>query len=274
MTAPELPRLSPSIAKIGLERSWEHARHAHRLLGGGTSESTDAQNVGKVLEALVFNQPVQGPDSQFAILDFKDYKTKAAQNEKANALRLNKTPILKRELEAHIAAGVIIKRRLTDQGIVFEGGEYQKLVEWTCGLTGANCKGYLDYYRGGIIWDLKCVADASPRKVQRSFVDYGWDIQSAAYKDGIETVYPDLAGRVRSIYAFAETSPPYAVHLYEPDGMMKVLGEEKWYRAKQRWVECMETNNWPGYFSGIGQISPLPWQLTAMEDFETTEGVK
>jgi len=275
MTNPELPRLSPSIAKIMVECSPLHAWQAHRLLGGGDgSESTSAQNVGKVLEALIFNQPVQGPDSQFAILNFDNYKKAAAQEARDDALAHDKTPILARELEVHMAAGVIIKRRLADQGIVFEGGEYQKLVEWTCGVTGANCKGFLDYYRGGIIWDLKCVDNASPRKVQRSFVDYGWDIQSAAYKDGIENNYPDLAGRVRAIYAFAETSSPYAVHLYEPDGMMRELGENKWHRAKQQWVECLETNNWPGYFKGIGQISPLPWQLTVMEDFETTEEVK
>lgn len=264
---PEIPRLSPTIAKIMIERSPLHAWQAHRLLGGGNGkESTDAQNVGKVLEAIIFNQPVQGPDSQFAILDFDNYKKAAAQEARDDALAHDKTPILKRELEVHIAAGVIIKKRLADQGVVFEGGEYQKRVEWTCGLTGANCKGFLDYFHGGVIWDLKCVSDASPRKVQRSFVDYCWDIQRAAYVDAIETTIPALAGRSRMVYAFAETEPPYAVHLYEADGAMRELGENKWHRAKQLWVECLENNHWPGYFSGIGQITPLPWQLTAMEE--------
>lgn len=269
----KVPRLSPTIAKIMVERSPLHAWQAHSMFGGGNGkESTDAQNVGKILEALVFSQPIEGPDSEFVILPFDNYKKKEAQEARDDALAHDKTPILARELEVHIAAGVIIKRRLADQGVVFEGGEYQKLVEWTCQTTGANCKGFSDYYRGGIIWDLKCVADASPRKVQRSFVDYGWDIQSAAYKDGIETNYPDLAGRVRAIYTFAETSPPYVVHLYEPDGMMRELGENKWDRAKRQWVECLETGVWPGYFSGVGQITPTPWQMNALD--ETMEVVK
>lgn len=250
-----------------IERSPLHAWQAHRLLGGGTGgTSTDAQNVGKVLEALVFNQPVEGEGSAFAILNFDDFRTNAAKEARDDALARDKTPLLKREYEVHIAAGVIIKKRLADQGVVFEGGEYQKRVEWTCGLTGANCKGFIDYYVPGVIWDLKCVADASPRKVQRSFVDYGWDIQHAAYVDAIETLEPELAGRVQMLYAFAETEPPYAVHVYQPDGMMRELGENKWHEAKRRWVECLETNNWPGYFSGIKQITPLPWQMTAMEE--------
>lgn len=267
MPTPELPRLSPSIAKIMIERSPLHAWQAHRLLGGGTGkESTDAQNVGKVLEALVYNQPVEGEGSAFAILDFDDFRTNAAKEARDDALHHDKTPILAREYEVHIAAGVIIKKRLADQGVVFEGGEYQKRVEWTCGLTGANCKGFLDYYLPGVIWDLKCVVDASPRKVQRSFVDYGWDIQHAAYIDAIETIEPELAGRVQMLYAFAETEPPYAVHIYQPDGMMKDLGASKWHHAKERWVGCLELNHWPGYFDGVRQISPLPWQMTAMEE--------
>ncbi len=267
---PEIPRLSPSIAKILINRSPLHAWQAHRLLGGGTDgESTAAQNVGKVLEALVYNQPLE---KLFAVLDFENFKKAAAQEARDDALAHDKTPILARELEVHIAAAVIIKRRLADQGVTFDGGEYQKRVEWSCELTGANCKGFIDYYQPGLIWDLKCVADASPKKVQRSFVDYGWDIAHAAYVDGIETIYPELAGRVRMIFPFAETDPPYAVHLYQPDGAMRDLGANKWHEAKRKWAMCLETGVWPGYFLGVGQISPLPWQMTAMEeDLETAE---
>ena len=260
---PEIPRLSPSIAKILINRSPLHAWQAHRLLGGGAAgESTAAQNIGKVLEALVYNQPLE---KLFAILDFDNYKKAAAQMARDDALAHNKTPILARELETHIAAAIIIKRRLADQGVVFEGGEYQKLIEWTCQLTGANCKGFLDYWGSPIIWDLKCVADASPKKVQRAFVEYGWDIAASGYVDGIETQFLDLAGRVKIIFPFAETEPPYAVHLYEPDAMMRELGANKWHRAKQVWSECMETNVWPGYFTGIGQVGPTPWQMTELD---------
>lgn len=259
---PEVPRLSPSIAKIMVNRSPLHAWQAHRLLGGGTGgESTDAQNVGKVLEALVYNQTLDS----FAILDFDNYKKKDAQEARDDALAHNKTPILARELEVHIAAAVIIKRRLADQGVTFEGGEYQKLIEWTCPLTGANCKGYMDYYETALIWDLKAVADASPKKVQRSFVDYGWDIAAAGYVDGVETLFPELVGRVKIVFPFAETDPPYAVHLYEPAAMMRELGGSKWHRAKQVWSECIETGVWPGYFSGVGKISPTPWQMTELD---------
>lgn len=262
----EIPRLSPSIAKILVNRSPAHAHAAHRLLGGGTGEeSTAAQNTGKILEALVYNQPL---DRLFAILPFDSFRTKDAQAAKELAIAERKTPILEGALSEFIKASDLIKKQLAEQGVIFEGGEYQKLVEWTCEQTGANCKGYIDYYQAPIIWDLKCVSDASPAKVVRSFVDYGWDIARAAYTDGIESMYPELAGRTRMIFPFAETEPPYLVHLYEASGEMQMLGAEKWYQAKLKWADCLENNRWPGYFSGIAQISPKPWQMAAIQDDE------
>lgn len=271
----EIPRLSPSTAKLIL-RSPAHCYAGHRLLGGGAGvdESTIAQNTGKILEALVYNQPLE---KHFAILPYSDFKTKRAKAARDLAISERKTPVKAKDLEEFEAAADTIKRQLAEQGIVFEGGEYQKLIEWTCTLTGANCKGYIDYWdpSKAIIWDLKCVDDASPSKVVRSFVDYGWDVARAAYTDGIETLYPELAGRTRMIFPFAETSPPYLVHLYEAGGEMRLLGDEKWHRAKQEWVNCLEKNFWPGYFTGIAQLNPTPWQMAALSaEIETEEVAK
>lgn len=259
----ELPRLSPSIAKIAYQRSWLHAWQAHRLLGGGDgdSEETKAQATGKILEALVFGAGLD----KFVIVEADDFRTKAAREQKEDAQANGKTAILIGDYAKFRDASLTITSRLRDQGIVFNGGEYQKKVEWTDGETGANCKGFLDYFSDGIIWDFKTTSDASPRKIVRQFVDMGYDIQYAAYTDGIESTIPALVGRSRFLFAYAETEPPYAVQVYEPDGMMKALGKSKWDWAKLRWAENLAANEWPGYFSGIGQLTPLPWQMTDVE---------
>lgn len=275
MSEKEIPRLSPSSAKLIL-RSPAHCYAGHRLLGGGNGaeESTDAQNTGKILEALVYNQSL---DQQFVILPFDEYRTKEAKAARDEAIAQRKTPIKEKDLAEFQSAAERIKAQLKEQGIVFQGGEYQKLIEWTCELTGANCKGYIDYWSPdtAIIWDLKCVADASPTKLVRSFVDYGWDIARAAYTDGINTLHPELAGRTRMLFAVAETEPPYLVHLYEAGGEMRLLGDEKWHRAKQIWVDSLERNWWPGYFTGIAQLNPTPWQMAALSaEIETEEVAK
>lgn len=246
-----------------VNRSPLHAYHAHRLLGGGDKEreETKAQSTGKILEAFVFGAKMD----KFVIIDAENYKTKLAQEKRDDAFANGLTPVLADDFAKFRDASLTITSRLRDQGIVFNGGETQKLVEWSCKDIGANCKGYLDYFQDGIIWDFKTTGDASPSKVVRQFVDMGYDIQFAAYTDGIESTMPELAGRSRFLFAYAETEAPYAVQIYEPDGMMKNLGHGKWTWAKHKWTQCLEENKWPGYFSGIGQLSPLPWQMTESE---------
>lgn len=258
----EVPRLSPSIAKIAYQRSWFHAYHAHRLLGGGKAkEETTAQTAGKILEAFVFGQPMD----KFVVVNADDWRTKVAKKAKAEALASGKTAILAEDFDGYRDMALTIGSRLREQGITFNGGEYQKKVEWTDADTGASCKGFLDYFADGIIWDFKTTTDASPRKIQRQFVDMGYDIQYAAYTDGIETTIPALAGRSRFLFVYAETEYPHAVTVYEPSGMMRNLGKSKWDWAKLRWSENLRTGEWPGYFKGVGQLSPLPWQMADVQ---------
>ena len=122
-----------------------------------------------------------------------------------------------------------------------------------------------------MIFDLKTTADASPRKVQRSFVDLGNDLQGEAYRDGIETIFPDLVGRSRMVFIYAETEAPWVVQLYEAGGMMRDLGANKWHRAKELWTYSLKNDYWPSYFSGIGQLDPLPWQMDFESEVETKE---
>lgn len=268
----QTPRLSPSIAKIMNERSPAHAWQAHRLLGGGTGkESTDAQDTGKIIEALVFNAPID----KFVVLEFDNYRTKAAQLAYEEASVAGLTAILAHKMAEHEVAAKIIRERIAEFGVEFKGGEPQKVVTWRDELLGVDCKGILDYYQDGVIHDLKTTTDASPKKMVRHFVDMGYDIQRAAYTEAIETTYPELVGRTRMIYWVAEMEPPYLVHPYEAAGDMRMLGEEKWHRAKQQWRECLENDYWPGYFSGIAQLSPTPWQMAELGvEIETKEIAK
>jgi len=63
----EIPRLSPSIAKILLQKSPLHAWNAHRLLGGKGSKPSAAQIKGSAVDAIVFGGTV--PDCSKAVLE-------------------------------------------------------------------------------------------------------------------------------------------------------------------------------------------------------------
>ena len=264
----EVPRLSPTTAKKILNRSPLHAYHGHRLLGGGDDDKpSKAKDTGKILEALIYNASTD----DFVVLDFPNFKKKEAQDSRDAVYEAGKVPVLEEDWGRFQVSANLIKQNLIDQGVVFNGGEYQKKIEWTCDLTGANCKGYLDYYKDGIIWDLKTCQDAGHAAVWRSITNFGYDVQYAAYTDGIESLDPSLLGRSRFIFAFCEVDAPYAVQLYELSERKKDIGRNKWHEAKRQWVNCLESGIWPSYFSGIGIIDAKPWETDFMEQIEIKE---
>ena len=255
--------LSASVAKVLVERSPLHAWCKHRLLGGFKADRTAATDDGQIYEALIFGQQ----DQKIQLVDASDWRTNAAKDARASIERQGLIAMLapKYAEYAHVAGA--IKGGMQKAGFIFNGAIQQKLL-WE--HSGVNCKAYLDQFvrTEGRIDDLKCVADASPAAVANHMVKYGYDIQEAAYTEAAETLYPDLLGRVKFTFWFAEKDAPFAVQPYTTTGMMKELGKRKWAFAKAVWLGCIAGNVWPGYGAGVLQVEAKPWHLQAQEDRE------
>ncbi len=86
--------------------------------------------------------------------------------------------------------------------------------------------------------DIKKVADGSPYKVTRATLDYGYDIQAAAYCE--------LFGRDRFILMTVEDEPPYDVVPYELSPGWIRSGRRKLYNLIDQVLECEKTGIWPG----------------------------
>lgn len=259
--------LSVSVAKPLLEHSPLHAWQAHSRLGGGIPKSTDATEDGKIYEAIIFDLVHQN----LAILEHDAYRTDAAKAAKAAAITAKKTPVLAKDFATYALEATQMMTQMDAQGIVFQGGHPQVKIIWVA--NGVHCKGILDYLTIGpdfyIIDDLKCVADASPKAMQRAIVDYGWDIQAAAYTEAVETSYPHLAGRGFFRLTACEKKAPFACVPYTLSGSMKMIGEQKWRRAQQLWAPCLATNTWPSYRPQA--IDASTWQISQAEALTFTE---
>jgi len=260
MTTPwgaEVPRLSPSCAKVLLSKSPLHAWTQHRLGGDEKSEDTDDKDQGKLLDRLLL-----GVGPELVIVDAADWRTKAAQEAKAAAKLAGKLPILREKLAAQQAIVDAWKAQLVAHDIEFTG-KSQVTVDWES--DGVPCRGKLDHLivdeARAIVYDLKSTEDASQQGITRSVVSYGYDIQGAAYVEGIETKYPHLAGRVTFKLIFGEKSrrDAYAINVVSFGGTMRELGERKWRRAKRIWGECLKTGEFPGYQGA--PIEASAWQL-------------
>lgn len=261
------PRLSPSTAKVLLKRSALHAWTQHRLGGAEESEQTEATTRGRLLDRMLLGA---GPD--IVVIDAKDWRTNAAKEARDAAEAAGKLPLLIGKQSEYTEVIAAWRAQLDARGVVLDG-ESQVKVDWES--NGVPCRGRLDHLSADrcTIYDVKSCEDASREAITRSVVNFGYDVQAAAYIEGVEATYPKLAGRVKMVFIFGETERrnAYAMNVVTFGGTMRELGERKWRRAKALWGRCLETGEFPGYEDSL-PIEATAYQLAAEEEAQMPSG--
>jgi hypothetical protein len=256
----QLPGFSSSVAKELIARSPLHARCRD---DEERRPPTSAMDRGSVVHKLVL-----GRGADFVPVEASDWRTKAAKEARDAARKEGKIGILVDDLEDARRAADKVTLSLAAAGLVLRGRS-EVAIQWDEELpTGSLlCRGMLDHLiddgTSATIIDLKTTANAAPSAVERVAESLGYAIQAAAYTHAVERLRPELAGRVRFIFAFVEIDAPFAVNLCAPDGAFRELGATRWRRACEGWAACVATDQWPAYGQGINTLSPPPWALRA-----------
>lgn len=124
---------------------------------------------------------------------------------------------------------------------LFDVGQSETSIYWTHPL-GVDCKSRIDFM-GATTVDLKSARDLTPDAFNRAILNYGYHIQAAFYADAVEA----LTGEKRPYSIVAvEKCEPFDVVVYELDDMILDLGRQTYTRWIERYVECLETDSWPG----------------------------
>lgn len=261
------PRLHQSVASVLVNKSPLHGWF--KEFGPAEEEPTEATDRGQLCHALLLG------GKEIVTVEANDWRTNAAKAQRDEARAAGKFPVLCHKLEeATIMTDNVIQK------LIYRGVRLDGRVELTAlwrSPGGTLCQGRLDHYKDGIIIDLKFVRNANPEVLGRIMVDYGYDVQIAAYTEAIEQIDPTKAGIVKFVNVFIETDPPHAITLTKPSGDMRALGQWKWSRAKEIWDDCLEKYGtetpWPGYPTEVIDISPPSWALKAeMIKDEIAEG--
>ena len=206
----ETVRLSPSIAKILLDKSPKHAWNAHRLLGGQTKKPSAAQIKGEAVDKLIFGGEVP---------------------------KLTKSALE----EAEAIAGAV-KDALLARGIF---GTAQYRLEWNNGVT--DCSGVVDLFDSTAFkfYELKTTHDAGDYNITKQIEQYRYDVQYAAYVEGLEEKFPEIDG-LQGSFIFVETSAPYDVRFVNMTPAMLQSGQAAWADACEKWEACRRYNDWHG----------------------------
>jgi len=253
------PSLTQSIANILLSKSPLHAWSAHPRLGAApvAEEGEDAddeedaprpswaQDSGHIVHALMLGKGVA-----VEVIPFDNFKKKAAQEARDAARAAGRVPIIAAKYDVLVRAAERLRERLAAAGYPLDG-ESEVAIEWhergEHGPVVCRCRMDHVFLDAGIIYDIKHVRSAHPEKVERTFVDYGYDIQAHAYSRALTALRPEHSGRVNFTFLFLESTAPCAIVPAVPDGPFSEIGRLRWERAVKLWERCLLKQAWPSY---------------------------
>ena len=242
------PSLSSSLARVMLAKSPAHAFLNHPRLGAsGERIETASMSTGSLIHAILSggSEIVQG--------DFKDYRTKAAQEWRDETKARSMVPVLADAYSLALRAAETVKARaglgITNQP--FAGAATTEVTAiWK--EEDAFCRARYDLLNidpspagTADIWDWKSTVDISTRGIERTIQRYRYDIQVAFYMRGLAAIMPEYKGRVSFVLVFFETTAPFATRRVTLSSAYTARAGAQAYEAIQRWTACIKSGVWP-----------------------------
>jgi hypothetical protein len=267
------PSASSSILKIMDTHSPRHAMTAHPRLNKHYAPMVATKfDLGTAGHALIL-----GDETDFAILEYADYKKTAARAERDDARAQGIIPILSHQWDEvrRMADAVIPQLEAHELGNFLVGATPTMTLVFE--TQGVLCRTLLDWHppepETALVWgDLKTTSDgANPDNVWRRLVGTGADLQNAMHRRAVHAHYGD--GNRRFVNLMVETTVPYAVSVVEFNAAARALADHRLDRALHRWRHCLANNRWPGYSSHVVEVEPPPWAETDMVAREQREAV-
>jgi hypothetical protein len=255
------PSLSHSIAHTLVTESPRHAWLEHPKLGGVKRVATKAMDEGSILHRMLL-----GEGADFDLITADNFRTKVAQEQRDASVAAGRIPLLMKDFDKLSTACNRIRENAAGQGFPF-GGLSEVSIEFTERADKGEilCRCRIDQVRTGhLLYDVKRVRSANPKDLSRLIVEFGYDIQWAAYTHGYEELNGDAVGRSDMVFLFCEVEPPYEVVPARLDGALREIGMRRWTKAVRLWEQLLNEGSWPwpGYTDGAVTLSAPPWVVS------------
>lgn len=258
----DTPSLSSSLARILLSTSPAHARLAHPRLNPNYQDVQDDKfDVGTVAHELL----LEG-EAAVCVVDAADWRTKAAQEQKAAARAAGQTPLLAKDWERVEAMTNAARRQLemvdTDP-LPLTDGQPEQTLTWED--DGVWCRARFDWLHNSLdaVDDLKTTsASADPGRWEKTMFGIGADFQAAFYLRGLRKA---LGVTPEWRFIVQENYPPYALSVVMLAPELIAHAERRVQQAIDLWRTCLEKNHWPSYSRKPAVIQLPSWMSVGAE---------
>lgn len=110
--------------------------------------------------------------------------------------------------------------------------------------------------------DLKSARSAHPEAFARAVIDYGYHAQEAHYTD----TWVDAGGEAEAFaFLVVEKKAPFAFAVYELPPSIVEEGRAAMRKALNQYADCLRTDQWPGYTTGVQELSFKRWSYRETE---------
>lgn len=233
---------------------WRFAQSPFKWRYGPKQKVSSAMDFGSLVHDLTF-QPDLG--DQYAVnTEFKDFRTKAAQEWRDNAIAEGKTVVTQKDMEMAEEMSELVRRQIDS---MLGNSDYEVAVYGQIG--GASVKGMIDIlpHDVPVLADLKTIDSIKSEKHLQSVIwDRGYNWQAALYLD----LYNEATGEKRENmrFVFIETERPFDVAWVDLDEDLIQRGRVGYMNAIAKYQKCLATREWhPTIPQILTRISAPKW---------------
>jgi hypothetical protein len=240
------PSFTQSLCKIIIEQSPRHAWTASsRLNPNWLPDDPTKFDLGNVAHNLIL-----GRGKDYVVLDFADWRTKAAQDARKEAHAAGKVAILDEQFGRALLMNDAAHEQLSnhEDSDALTNGSAETMICWQ--EDGIWFRSLVDWLHD----DLRAISDfkstgmsVAPHVLGLRAQAGGWEIQAAFISRGLDILDPEGAGRRKFRFIAQETSEPYALNVMHMDETWLTMGRKKIEIGIQIWRNCIKTGKWTGY---------------------------
>lgn len=267
------PSLNSSGIRTLLEQTPAHFKAKNSRLTDYpdfATVSTREMDLGTIIHGLIL-----GKGQQVDICEFDDWRTKAAQQQREFSRSQGRIPVIRRVYNEAFDIAERAEQALSKRFGSWPIGKSEQTIIWQRDTAVGRiwCRALIDHLFEPILLDIKTTGKSiSDEELAKKLAGDGADLQAAWYTEGLETVMPQLAGRVQFIFAVLEVEPPYAIRFVTLSESWLTRARMRIARAAITFAACLRQDNWPGWPATASLSAPtwLESRWTNAELEETT----
>lgn len=258
------PELSSTEARMILDAP---AKYRWRKDNPPLLDPSDKFDVGSAVHSTVL-----GTGYEVVVLDFPDYRTKAAQQARDEARDAGKVPVLTEKYAEVTAMAEAVLAHPAARGLFGQDGAAEVSVFATDPDTGVDVRARFDYLpaivpgRRVVAVDLKTTINASKRAFEKSVATYGYATQRAWYLDTLRWAAGPFEHAPELVFVAVEKEPPYLTAVHQLPAVWAEQGHKLAAIARRTYVECMTSGVWPGLPDDVQLLDQPAWNLYELEE--------